>query len=46
VPAVDYVWAKPPQVVLVPQLLDYLVNWFRIRAMVHIVMKRVSRWSV
>jgi hypothetical protein len=37
VPAVDYAWAEPPQVVLVPQLLDYLVNWSSIRAKVGIL---------
>ncbi len=30
-PAVDYAWAEPPQVVLVHQLLDYLADWSSIR---------------
>ena len=36
-PAVDYAWVELPQVVLVPQLLDYLVNWSSIRAKVRIL---------
>jgi hypothetical protein len=47
VPAVDYPWAEPPQVVLVPQLLDYLVNWSSIRAKVCILSYEEGvRWSV
>jgi hypothetical protein len=37
VPGVDYAWAEPSQVVLVPQLLDYLVNWSSISAKVCIL---------
>jgi hypothetical protein len=37
VPAVDYAWGEPPQVVLILQLLDYLVNWSSIRAKVCIL---------
>ncbi len=46
-PAVDYAWAEPPQIVLVPQLLDYLVNWSSIRAKVCILSYEEGfRWSV
>ncbi len=36
-PAVDYVWAEPPQVVLASQLLDYLVSCYSIRAKICIL---------
>jgi hypothetical protein len=37
VPAVDYAWAEQPQVVLVPQLLDYLVYLSSISAKICIL---------